>query len=285
MSAWLRLAVNPNLLQSLEGQPCFVHAGPFANIALGQSSVVADKLCLKLADYHITESGFGADIGFEKFWNVKCRCSGNTPNVSVITTTIRGLKHHGVRAGAPPCPPGQPIPPRLLPGEPGMAGGRHGQPRPAHRHRQEGGASTRWWPSTRSTPTRRRRIAMTRKMAEAAGARVALSRHWLLGGEGALELARRRARRLQRQGPLPLPVTSWTFRCASGSSGIAKEVLRGSRRQLHRRGPKPRAKRFEADAKYRDFATMMVKTHLSLSDRPHPPRAPPRAGRCPSATS
>ncbi|MFC1888407.1 formate--tetrahydrofolate ligase, partial [Thermodesulfobacteriota bacterium] len=72
MTAWLREAVNPNLMQSLEGQPCLVHAGPFANIAVGQSSVVADKLCLKLADYHITESGFGADIGFEKFWNVKC---------------------------------------------------------------------------------------------------------------------------------------------------------------------------------------------------------------------
>jgi len=110
MTAWLREAINPNLLQSLEGQPCFVHAGPFANIAVGQSSVVADKMCLKLADYHITESGFGADIGFEKFWNVKCRYSGNVPNVSVITTTIRGLKHHGVKAGALPCPPGKPIP-------------------------------------------------------------------------------------------------------------------------------------------------------------------------------
>jgi formate--tetrahydrofolate ligase len=72
MTAWMRNAINPNLLQSLEGQPCFVHAGPFANIAVGQSSVVADKMCLKLSDYHITESGFGADIGFEKFWNVKC---------------------------------------------------------------------------------------------------------------------------------------------------------------------------------------------------------------------
>ena len=98
------------LFRSLEGQPCLVHAGPFANIAVGQSSVVADKICLKLADYHITESGFGADIGFEKFWNVKCRYSGNVPNVSVITTTIRALKSHGVNAGALPCPPGKPLP-------------------------------------------------------------------------------------------------------------------------------------------------------------------------------
>ena len=103
-------AINPNLLQSIEGQGCFVHAGPFANIALGHSSIVADKIALKLADYHITESGFGADIGFEKFWNVKCRYSGHTPNVSVITATIRALKHHGVNAGAPIVVPGRPIP-------------------------------------------------------------------------------------------------------------------------------------------------------------------------------
>src|SRR4030042_1330131 len=110
MTAWMRNAINPNLLQSVEGQPCFVHAGPFANIAVGQSSVVGDKMCLKLSDYHLTESGFGADIGFEKFWNVKCRYSGNIPNVAFITATIRALKHHGVNAGAPPVVPGKPIP-------------------------------------------------------------------------------------------------------------------------------------------------------------------------------
>ncbi|MCS7198715.1 MAG: formate--tetrahydrofolate ligase, partial [Candidatus Bipolaricaulota bacterium] len=114
MTAWLRYAIYPNMLQTLEGQPCFVHTGPFANIAIGQSSIVADLLCLKVADYHVTESGFGADIGFEKFWNVKCRLMGKTPHVSVITCTIRGLKHHGVRAGAPPCLPGKPIPKEYL---------------------------------------------------------------------------------------------------------------------------------------------------------------------------
>jgi formyltetrahydrofolate synthetase len=74
MTAWMTEALNPNLLQTIEGQPCFVHAGPFANIAIGQSSIIADRLGLKLGDYHVTESGFGADIGFEKFWNLKCRC-------------------------------------------------------------------------------------------------------------------------------------------------------------------------------------------------------------------
>jgi len=110
MTAWMLPSINPTLMQTVEKQPCFVHAGPFANIAVGQSSIVADQIGLKLFDYHITESGFGADIGFEKFWNVKCRFSGLIPNVSVLTTTIRGLKHHGVNAGALPCPPGKPVP-------------------------------------------------------------------------------------------------------------------------------------------------------------------------------
>jgi len=91
MTAWMVEALNPNLMQSVEGQPVFVHAGPFANIAIGQSSIIADRLGLKLGDYHVTESGFGADIGFEKFWNLKCRFSGLKPNCSVIVATIRAL--------------------------------------------------------------------------------------------------------------------------------------------------------------------------------------------------
>ena len=90
MTAWMVDAINPNLMQTVEGQPVFVHAGPFANIAIGQSSIIADRLGLKLGDYHVTESGFGADIGFEKFWNLKCRYSGHRPNAAVIVTTVRG---------------------------------------------------------------------------------------------------------------------------------------------------------------------------------------------------
>ena len=89
MTAFMRNAVNPTLMSTVEYQPVLVHAGPFANIAIGQSSIIADRIALKLFDYSVTESGFGADIGFEKFWNVKCRLSGLIPNVSVITTSIR----------------------------------------------------------------------------------------------------------------------------------------------------------------------------------------------------
>jgi len=106
MAAWMRRTINPTLCCTVEYQPVLVHAGPFANIAIGQSSVIGDLLGLKLFDYHVTESGFGADIGFEKFWNVKCRISGLVPNVSVIVCTVRALKMHG---GGPRVIPGRPL--------------------------------------------------------------------------------------------------------------------------------------------------------------------------------
>ena len=95
MTAWMRNTINPTLCYTVEHQPVLVHAGPFANIAIGQSSVIGDRLGTKLFDYHVTESGFAADIGFEKFWNVKCRLSGLKPDVSVLVATVRALKMHG----------------------------------------------------------------------------------------------------------------------------------------------------------------------------------------------
>ena len=99
-------AIMPNLMQTLEGQPSFVHAGPFANIAHGNSSIIADQIALKLADYVVTESGFGADIGMEKFFNIKCRYSGLIPNCVVLVATVRALKMHG---GGPKVTPGAPL--------------------------------------------------------------------------------------------------------------------------------------------------------------------------------
>jgi methylenetetrahydrofolate dehydrogenase (NADP+)/methenyltetrahydrofolate cyclohydrolase/formyltetrahydrofolate synthetase/formate--tetrahydrofolate ligase len=95
LTVLMKDAIMPNLMQTLEGTPAFVHAGPFANIAHGNSSIIADQIALKLADYVITESGFGADIGMEKFFNVKCRYSGLIPNTVVMVATIRALKMHG----------------------------------------------------------------------------------------------------------------------------------------------------------------------------------------------
>jgi formyltetrahydrofolate synthetase len=102
----LRDALMPTLMQTLEGQPAFVHAGPFANIAHGNSSIIADQIALKLGDYVVTESGFGADIGMEKFFDIKCRYSGLIPNAVVLVATVRALKMHG---GGPKVTPGAPL--------------------------------------------------------------------------------------------------------------------------------------------------------------------------------
>jgi formyltetrahydrofolate synthetase len=265
MTAWMREAINPNMLQSLEGQPCFVHAGPFANIAVGQSSIVADKMCLKLADYHITESGFGADIGFEKFWNVKCRYSGNVPNVSVITATIRALKHHGVNAGAPPVVPGRPIPKEYFKEnlswlEDGMANVIH------HISSVKKAGINPVVCINRFHTDTDEEVELTRKMCEAAGARVAVSTHWQHGGEGALELAdavvdacndKVNFRFLY---DLDTPIRKRVER-------IAKEVY-GADGVSYSADATAKAERFENDSKFKDYATMMVKTHLSLSHDP-----------------
>ena len=265
MTAWMREAINPNMLQSIEGQPCFVHAGPFANIAVGQSSVVADKMCLKLADYHITESGFGADIGFEKFWNVKCRYSGNIPNVSVITATVRALKHHGVNAGALPVVPGRPIPKEYS--EENLKWLEDGCSNLIQHINtvKKAGINPVVCINRFHTDTNAE-IKLVKKMAQSAGARVAVSEHWLKGGEGALELA---------DAVLDACNDKVNFKFLYDMDTplrkrvelIAKEVY-GADRVSYSPEAATKAERFEKDPMFNDYATMMVKTHLSLSHDP-----------------
>ena len=95
MTVLLKDALKPNLIQTLEGQPCLMHAGPFANIAHGNSSLVADLIGLKLGDYVVTESGFGSDMGMEKFFDIVCRKGNLRPSAVVLVATVRALKHHG----------------------------------------------------------------------------------------------------------------------------------------------------------------------------------------------
>jgi formyltetrahydrofolate synthetase len=95
MTVLLKETIKPNLVQTLEGQPALIHCGPFANIAHGNNSLVADRLALKLGDYVVTESGFGADMGMEKFFNIVCRAGGLRPNAVVLVATVKALKHHG----------------------------------------------------------------------------------------------------------------------------------------------------------------------------------------------
>ncbi len=268
MMAWMVPSINPTLMQSVEKQPVFVHAGPFANIAVGQSSIVADQIGLKLFDYHITESGFGADIGFEKFWNVKCRFSGLIPNVSVLTATVRGLKHHGVNAGALPCPPGRPVPKEYFSSSPEtMKWLEEGVQNAVHhvRNIKKAGINPVVCINAFHFDSKEEHDVI-RRACEAEGARVAVSKHWQFGGEGALEFADAVIDACNEKNdfkflyPNELPLRKRV-------ELIAKEVY-GADGVDFAPEANAKAERFEKDPKFNEFATMMVKTHLSLTHDP-----------------
>jgi len=262
MCAWMRNTINPTLLQTVEGQPVMVHAGPFANIAVGQSSIIADRIGLKLFDYNVTESGFGADIGFEKFWNVKCRNSGLIPNVAVLTSTVRALKMHG---GGPKVVAGLPLDASytkenlpLL--EKGVSNLIH--------HIgivKQAGINPVVCINSFHTDTKEE-IALIRREAEKAGARCAVSEHWAKGGDGALELAdavvdacneKAEFKFLYPQDVLLRQRVEIIAKKVYGADGVAWAPEAAEK-----------AKKFEANPKFQDFSTMMVKTHLSLSHDP-----------------
>ena len=262
MTAWMRNTINPTLMSTVEYQPCMVHAGPFANIAVGQSSIIADRVGLKLFDYHVTESGFGADIGFEKFWNVKCRYSGLTPHVSVLTTTIRALKMHG---GGPKVVAGIALDPAytkedlklLEAGVPNMV---------QHINTiRKSGINPVVCINCFHTDTKAE-IAMVRKYAEEAGARCAVSEHWAKGGEGAIELAE-----AVKEGCAEKPKFKFLYpmetKLRERVDKIAKTVY-GANGVSWSPEAEAKAKMLEGDPKFNDFATMMVKTHLSLTHDP-----------------
>ena len=259
MTAWMRNTINPTLMCTAEYQPCMVHAGPFANIAVGQSSIIADRVGLKLFDYHITESGFGADIGFEKFWNVKCRYSGLKPHVSVLTSTIRALKMHG---GGPKVVAGLALDEaytkeNLELVEKGCANMVHH----INSIRKAGinpvVCVNRFFTDTDAE------VAVVRKAAEAAGARCAESKHWEMGGDGAIEFAEavKEACEEETNFEFLYPVE---MKLRDRVDKIAKEVY-GADGVSWTPDAEAKAKMLEGDSKYDDFATMMVKTHLSLT--------------------
>ncbi|MDK2881300.1 MAG: formate--tetrahydrofolate ligase [Clostridia bacterium] len=262
MCAWMRNTINPTLACTVEYQPCMVHAGPFANIAVGQSSIIADRLGLKMFDYHVTESGFAADIGFEKFWNVKCRLSGLKPNVSVLVATIRALKMHG---GGPTVVPGRPIPEEYT--KENLSLVEKGCENLLHLINviRKSGIKPVVCINSFYTDTDAE-IKLVKRIAEQAGARCAVSEHWLKGGEGALELADAVMDACKEEVdfkflyPLEMPLRQRV-------EMIAKEVYGADGVDWYPLAEE-KAKRFESDPRYKDFATMMVKTHLSLSHEP-----------------
>jgi formate--tetrahydrofolate ligase len=262
MTAWMRNTINPTLMSTVEYQPCMVHAGPFANIAVGQSSIIGDRIGLKMFDYHVTESGFAADIGFEKFWNVKCRYSGLKPHVSVLTTTIRALKMHG---GGPKVVAGLPLPESYTKADLGLL--EKGLANMLHHINtiRTAGIKPVVCINAFHTDTKEE-IAMVRKAAESAGARCALSEHWLKGGDGALELADVIMEACNEKNDFKYLYPA-EMKLRERVDRIAK-VVYGADGASWTADAEAKAKMLEADPKYNEYATMMVKTHLSLTHDP-----------------
>ncbi|MBF0469462.1 MAG: formate--tetrahydrofolate ligase [Desulfamplus sp.] len=262
MTAWMVDALNPSLMQTLEGQPVIVHAGPFANIAIGQSSIIADRIGLKLADYHVTESGFGADIGFEKFWNLKCRYSGLVPDCAVVVATIRALKCHG---GAPVPVPGKAMPKEYLTENVDWVA--KGCANLIHhiRNVRKAGISPVVCINAFYTDTPAE-IAKVRELCEAEGAKVALSRHWEQGGAGAIEFAETVIAACEEKTEfrflyeLDMPIKERI-------DLIAKEVY-GADGVEYSNEANVAIDRIQADPVLSKMGMCMVKTHLSLSDNP-----------------
>lgn len=262
MTAWLVDVIHPNLLQTIEGQPVFVHAGPFANIAIGQSSIIADMLGTKLGEYHVTESGFGADIGFEKFWNLKCRISGLVPDAVVIVATVRALKMHG---GGPVVKPGMPLSEEYITENLDLLE-KGCENLIAHIETvKRSGVQPVVCINHFETDTDGE-TELVCKISEQNGAHAAVSRHWLKGGEGAVDLAEavidasNAKNNFQFLYDLDTPLTKRI-------ELIAKEVYGASGVTYTDKALK-KARALEADPEALTLGTCMVKTHLSLSHDP-----------------
>ena len=262
MTAWMVEALNPTLAQTLEGQPILVHAGPFANIAIGQSSVIADKIGTRLRDYHVTESGFGADIGYEKFWNLKCRYSGLKPNAVVIVATIRALKMHG---GGPAVKPGIPLDEAYT--HENLALLEKGcENLLAHIETvKKSGVRPVVCINGFYTDTPAE-VALVRRIAEQAGAFAASSQHWLKGGEGAIELAEAVVAAANEDNNFHyLYDNSQPIR--SRIETIAKEVY-GADGVEFQPAALEKLDLFQSNPETSKLGVCMVKTHLSLSHNP-----------------
>lgn len=263
MCALLVNAIKPTLMQTLEGQPVFVHAGPFANIAIGQNSVVADRLACALGDYVVTESGFASDMGYEKFWNIKCRCSGLKPDAVVLVATVRALKAHG---GAPKVKAGLPLDPvythenldLLRKGCDNLL---------AHIDiiRRSGVQPVVCLNAFYTdTPAERE---LVRQVAEAAGARFAVSDHWLKGGEGARELAEAVVAACDEPNTFGY-LSPLSDSLATRIEALVKEVYGGDGVDFEPLAQEKLA-RFQADPEIAKLPICMAKTQYSLSHDPN----------------
>ena len=262
MTVLLRDALKPNLMQTLEGGPAFVHTGPFANIAHGNSSILADMMALKLSDYVVTESGFGADIGMEKFLNIKCRVGGFTPNAVLLVATVRALKMH---SGDFKVVPGRPLPADLMKENADcVARGC------ANLAKHIENVALFGVPSVvcvnRFTDDKDSEIEAIRERALAAGAqRVVTSDVWARGGQGGIEVAEALVEACEKPGQ---------FRFLYADDASIREKIETIATKVYGADGVDYAP--EARRKIRQFTRLgygklpicMAKTHLSLSHDP-----------------
>lgn len=262
MTVLMKDAIKPTLMQTLEGTPVFVHAGPFANIAHGNSSIIADKIALKLADFVVTESGFGADIGMEKFFDIKCRYSGLIPSVVVLVATVRALKMHG---GGPKVVAGKPLDPAYT--EENLDMLRAGLPN-LQKHIQNAlgyGIPVVVAVNSFADDTEAE-VELVREAALAAGAEDSVvSRHWMEGGGGAAALAEAVVRAVEKPSNFEfLYPLDWSIKkkietiCTKiyGADGVDYEPEAEAKIELYTK------------LGFDDLPLCMAKTHLSLSHDP-----------------
>ncbi|MHC4883051.1 MAG: formate--tetrahydrofolate ligase [Planctomycetota bacterium] len=262
MTAWMLDAINPSLVQTIEGNPVFIHAGPFANIAIGQSSIIADRLATKLGDYHVTESGFGADIGFEKFWNLKCRMSGITPDAVVIVATIRALKMHG---GGPTVKPGKPLDEAYVQENLELVENGCGNLIAHIETVKKSGVTPVVCINGFYTDTQNE-VDLVKSIAIENGALAAYSQHWLKGGEGAIELAEAVIEACEKPKDFKF-LYDLDDSLKTKVEKIATEVYGACGVDFSSQAQK-RMEELEQDEDLKKFGVCMVKTHLSLSHDP-----------------
>lgn len=262
MTAIMLNAINPTLVQTIEGNPVLVHAGPFANIAIGQNSVIADILGTRMGDYLVTESGFAADIGFEKFWNLKCRYSGLKPDAVVIVATIRALKMHG---GGPAVKPGKPLDPAYTEEELDLLEKGCSNLRAHIEIVKKSGANPVVCINGFYTDTQAEHD-LVKRIAEQHGARCAVSQHWLKGGEGAIELAEAVVEACEEENKFTY-LYDLDISLKDRVEKIATEIY-GADGVEWSEEAKAKIQRFQQDAEAEKMGMCMVKTHLSLSHDP-----------------
>lgn len=260
--------LHPNLMQTIEGQAAFVHAGPFANIAPGNSSILADRVALQLGDYVVTESGFGADIGMEKFFNIKCRASGLTPDAVVLVATVRALKMHG---GGPRVIPGRRLDPAYSEENLGLLDAGIANLVAHIRNARLFGMPVVVAINAFSDDTDAE-IELVKKRALEAGALAAeATTHWSDGGEGAIALAEAVVAAAQEPGsfeflyPLDIPIRDKIGIIAQQIYGAAEVKYDGlAERQIAA---------FEEHG-WGNLPICVAKTHLSISQDPNIKGAP-----------